>query len=93
MLFDKFVDAFKNNPLDRVFITDIYQVASRESVAITKKVSSQKLVAAIAKDTVEYVAQDAISDQLKLEAKSGDIVLVMGAGNIYSLSKQLTGKK
>jgi UDP-N-acetylmuramate--alanine ligase len=93
LLFDKFVDVFKNNPLDRVFITDIYQVAARESAAITKKVSSQKLTAAVAIDTVEYVAQDMVYERLKQEIKSGDIVLVMGAGNIYNLSKQLTAKK
>jgi UDP-N-acetylmuramate--alanine ligase len=93
LLFDKFVDTFKKSPLDKIFITDIYQVAGRESATITKKVSSRKLVAAIAKDSVEYAAQDAVYERLKQETKSGDIILVMGAGNIYSLSKQLTAKK
>jgi len=92
LLFDDFVSALKKSPADKIFIADIYKVAGRESAEILKKVSSEKLVAAIAEERVEYVPQDKILERLEREVKGGEIVLVMGAGNIYNLSKELTTK-
>jgi UDP-N-acetylmuramate-alanine ligase len=80
---------FKKNPLDEVLITDIYQVAGRESAAIQKKVSSQKLARAVG-GRAEYISSKEIFERLKKEIKGGEIVLVMGAGDIYELSKKLT---
>ncbi|MFA6375823.1 MAG: UDP-N-acetylmuramate--L-alanine ligase [Candidatus Paceibacterota bacterium] len=91
ILFDGFVDVFKKSPVDKIFVTDIYKVAGRESDEIVKKVSSQKLVGAVNLKEVEYVPQGQISERLDLETKGGEIVLVMGAGNIYNLSKELVG--
>jgi UDP-N-acetylmuramate--alanine ligase len=93
LLFDEFVSVFKNHPLAKVFVVDIYQVAGRESAAIQKKVSSQKLVAAIGSGLVQYVPQKDIFKTLKKEIKGGEIILVMGAGDIYDLSKKLIAKK
>lgn len=89
LLFGEFVDVFKKNPLDEVLITDIYQVAGRESAAIQKKVSSQKLARAVG-GRAEYISSKEIFERLKKEIKGGEIVLVMGAGDIYELSKKLT---
>lgn len=93
LLFDRFVDVLRGAPADKIFITDIYQVAGRESAAISKKVSSQKLVGQIRKESVEYAAKNEIFAKLKKEVKGGEIVLVMGAGDIYDLSKKLAPKK
>ncbi|MFZ3073920.1 MAG: UDP-N-acetylmuramate--L-alanine ligase [Minisyncoccales bacterium] len=93
LLFDKFVEVFKKNPLDRIFITDIYQVAGRESAAIQKKVSSQKLVKTVAGGRVEYIPTKDVFGRLKKEIKGGEIVLVMGAGDIYDLSKRLANEQ
>lgn len=67
-------------------------MTGRESVSILKKVSSQKLTNTVASNKVEYVPQKEIFERLKEEIKGGEIVLVMGAGNIYDLSKKLAKK-
>jgi UDP-N-acetylmuramate--alanine ligase len=92
LLFDEFVKALKNSPADLVILADIYQVASRERPSITKRVSSKKLAKAVGKKNVEYVATGQIMERLDKEVSGGEVVLVMGAGNIYDLSKKISGK-
>jgi len=88
-LFDDFVKVFKNAPVNNIIITDIYSVAGRESSAIKKKVNSKKLVKAIAKENVIYLANSKIKKHLADNISGGDVVIVMGAGSIYELSKSL----
>ena len=89
LLFYDFVKAFQGSMLDKIFITDIYQVTGRENQAIAKKVSSQKLVAAIGCAKIEYVPTKEIFAKLKREIKGGEILLVMGAGDIYDFFQPL----
>ena len=42
-LFDDFVKVFRESPVDNIIITDIYEVAGRETKKINAKVSSKKL--------------------------------------------------
>jgi len=93
LLFDNFAAALRDSPADVVIVTDIYQVAGRENDAISKKISSSKLVAAVKKNEVRYVSPKEIVSALGKEVKGGEVVLVMGAGNIYNLSKELTANK
>lgn len=88
LLFDGFVKAFRQAPLDKIFITDIYRVAGRENESIVKKTNGRKLVVAIDKANVEYLPEKRIFAELKREIKGGEVVLVMGAGDIYNLSKR-----
>ena len=89
LLFKDFVAVFKNNPLNKIFITDIYQVSGRESGAITKKINSKKLVAAIKNPNVEYIPNAEIYKELAKTIKGGEVILIMGAGDIYNLAKKL----
>jgi UDP-N-acetylmuramate--alanine ligase len=82
-LFDDFVKTFKQAPIDKLVITDIYDVAGREEKKIREKISGEKLVQAIDKDSVIYVAKAKIIDFLKENLKNGEIVIIMGAGDIY----------
>jgi UDP-N-acetylmuramate--alanine ligase len=84
-LFDDFVKVFKNHPIDKVIITDIYTVSGRESKEIMKKVNAQKLVKAINKENVIYLPKEKIIDYLKKNLKGGEVVIIMGAGDIYNL--------
>jgi len=88
-LFDDFVKTFqqakKNFGISKIVITDIYSVKGRESQAIKKKVSSQKLVKAINKPNVEYIEQKKLKEYTKEHIKDIDVLCVMGAGNIYKL--------
>ncbi|MCU0653469.1 MAG: UDP-N-acetylmuramate--L-alanine ligase [Candidatus Pacebacteria bacterium] len=93
LLFKDFAAALMGAPVDRVIVTDIYKVAGRESAAIAKKVSAQKLAEAAKKDSVEYVPQDKVYESLGRIVKGGEIILVMGAGNIYDLSKKIVSRK
>jgi len=87
-LFDEFVKAFKNVPIDKVIITDIYTVSGREKKEIIEKVNSEKLVKAINKENVIYLPKKKIISFLKKNLKGGEIVVIMGAGDIYELNKK-----
>jgi UDP-N-acetylmuramate--alanine ligase len=85
-LFDNFVKVFKEHPVDKVIITDIYTVSGRESKEIMRRVNAQKLVEAIKKENVIYLPKEKIINYLKKNLKGGEVVIIMGAGDIYNLT-------
>lgn len=84
-LFNDFVKVFKKTPIERVIITDIYDVAGREEGDIKKKVNSEKLVKAIKKKNVIYLPEEKILDYLKENMSQLQVLIIMGAGDIYKL--------
>jgi UDP-N-acetylmuramate--alanine ligase len=88
-LFDDFVRVFKEHPVDKVIITDIYTVSGRESKEIMRRVSAQKLVEAINKESVIYLPKGKIIDYLKKNLRGGEVVIIMGAGDIYNLALKI----
>lgn len=91
-LFKDFVKVFKEAPVDKLILTDIYDVAGRETLKIKKKVSSEKLVKKISKNKVIYLKKEEILDYLKKNLRGGEVVMIMGAGDIYNLSLKLKAK-
>ena len=89
-LFDDFVKVFKQAPVDKLIITDIYDVAGRESAEIKKKIGSEKLIKAIKKPWAIYLPKEKIVEYLKKNLKGGEVVIIMGAGDIYNLTICLT---
>jgi UDP-N-acetylmuramate--alanine ligase len=85
-LFKDFVKVFKEYPVDKVIITDIYTVSGRESKKIMRKVNAQKLVEAINKENVIYLPKEKIINYLKKNLRGGEVVIIMGAGDIYNLA-------
>lgn len=85
-LFNEFVDVFSRAPIDKLIITDIYDVAGREKKEIKKKVNSKKLIGAINKYWADYLVKEEIKNYLKNNLGGGEIVIIMGAGNIYKLT-------
>ncbi|MDD2731781.1 MAG: Mur ligase domain-containing protein [Candidatus Pacebacteria bacterium] len=85
-LFNEFVKIFRLADIDRIIITDIYDVAGRETKAINKKVSSELLVKKIKKDNIIYMEKEKVEDYLKDRIKEIDVLIVMGAGDIYKLA-------
>ncbi|MFH1036614.1 MAG: Mur ligase family protein, partial [Patescibacteria group bacterium] len=69
-LFNEFVKTFRKNKLDKIIITDIYDVAGREDMKIRKKVSSEKLAEKVNKSNVEYVPERKLLAFLKNNAKN-----------------------
>jgi UDP-N-acetylmuramate--alanine ligase len=85
-LFNDFVKVFKEHPVDKVIITDIYTVSGRESKEIMRKVNAQKLVEAINKENVIYLPKGKIINYLRKNLRGGEVVIIMGAGDIYNLT-------
>jgi len=88
-LFNDFVRAFRQAPIDRLIITDIYDVAGRETKKTKQKVDAQKLVKAIKKESVSYSPKYELVSFLKKNVKNGEVLIVMGAGDIYQIDKEL----
>lgn len=81
-LFDDFAESFED--ADEVIIADIYE--ARDSDEDKAAVSAQKLADAIPHDEVQHISGiDKIAHYLLDTLNDGDMVLVMGAGNITNL--------
>jgi UDP-N-acetylmuramate--alanine ligase len=93
-LFKDFVAAIrecaKKSFADKIIIADIYDVAGRESNAIRKKVSSEKLVKAVRMKNVIYLPKEKIIPFVKENISQVEVLMIMGAGDIYSLDSCLT---
>lgn len=90
-LWDDFVTAFDN--ADRISFLPVYDVAGRETAAAKKQVNSLKLAEEITSRGKDVSYLDSFEDAKKIinaEARPGDIILMMGAGDIYNLTKELT---
>ncbi len=85
-LFNDFVKTFQEAPIDNVIITDIYDVAGRETKKISSGVSSKKLVEKIKKENVVYLPMDRLEKYIKENISAGDVLIIMGAGDIYKLA-------
>jgi len=82
-LFDGFVKALSLS--DRVILPDIY--AARETD--TLGVSSEKLANAIGEKATYMKSFEDIADYLAKEAREGDLILTMGAGDVYKIGNLL----
>lgn len=98
-LFKDFVKVLSQLKIEKLILTDIFDVAGREENDIRRKVSSKKLFEAIQKTKrknleVLYIPSSppfqAIEEYLAQHIKGGEIIIIMGAGNIYGLTLQLT---
>jgi len=89
-LFKDFVKAFSKAPIDKLIITDIYDVAGREKGKIKEQISSEKLVEAIDKPWAIYLPKEEIVRYLKKNLKGREVVIIMGAGDIYKLVDSFT---
>jgi UDP-N-acetylmuramate--alanine ligase len=87
-LFEQFSRAFPE--ADEVVITDIYSPAGEKQI---EGITSAKLVELIRQNSnpnVKYIpTKEEVLDYLKEHAKSGDLVLTMGAGDIWKAADGL----
>jgi len=88
-IFKKAIEGGKTKKLaDKIIITDIFDVPGRENQTIKKKVNSKKLVKAINNPRAIYLPKTEIMGYLKKSLKGGEIIIIMGAGDIYKLAEQ-----
>ena len=84
-LFEQFAHAFGS--ADRVILTDIYASLREEK---DPNVSSETLVSAMKKIgvTAEYIPnmKDVVQYSADWKLKEGDVVMIMGAGDIYKIA-------
>jgi len=85
-LFKDFVKVFSKAPIDKLIITDIYDVAGREKGETKEKISTKKLIKAINRPWAIYLPKEEIVRYLKKNlAGSEKVVIIMGAGDIYKI--------
>ena len=88
-LWEYFIKSLREAPADRLFVTDIYDVPGREDRKVRKAVSSKKLVRAVNKKEVIYAERENILPFLKGKLNRDKVVVIMGAGDIYNLAKEM----
>ncbi len=76
--------------MDKIIITDIYDVAGREEKEIRKRVNSEKLTEAIKRKSVIYVKNENVLKYLKDNLPKNVVLIIMGAGDIYQLVNSLS---
>lgn len=88
-LFEQFSRAF--HEADEVIITDIYSPAGEKQI---EGITSAKLVELIRQNSnanVRYIpTKEQVQEFLQITVKSGDLVLTMGAGDIWKAAEGLT---
>ena len=90
---DQFVQAFEENPIDRLLVTDIYSVPGREEEWIVNSISSKELVSKTTKENVEWVSGNLnqIAQKLTKSLQGDELIVIIGAGDIYKLEEVLRG--
>ncbi|GAX90489.1 UDP-N-acetylmuramate--L-alanine ligase [Effusibacillus lacus] len=91
-LFEEFSRAFKE--ADEVILTDIYSPAGEKPI---EGVSAEKLALLISENsgvhTVYRPTKQEVASYLFDHVRDGDLVLTMGAGDIYKVAEQLASAK
>lgn len=85
-LWDDFVEAF--DMVDLLCLVPVYDVAGRETKEAKKKVNSEKLAQEIARRGKEVHHLKDHKEAIKFiqsHAHSGDVIIVMGAGDIHDI--------
>jgi UDP-N-acetylmuramate--alanine ligase len=84
-LFKDFLKVFSKAPVDKLIITDIYDVAGREKEGIKEKISAKKLIEIINKPWAIHLPKEDIVRYLKRNLQGREVVIIMGAGDIYKV--------
>jgi UDP-N-acetylmuramate--alanine ligase len=93
-LFDDFTKALSEARdgfgINKLIITDIYDVAGREDETIKDRVNSQKLVANIGQSWAIYLPKDQLKGYLMENLPKDAVLIIMGAGDVYKLADELS---
>jgi len=88
-LFKDFIKTFRQAinklKINKVIITDIYDVAGREKKGLKNKINSEKLIKEINSPSAIYLPKNKIKKYLKKNAKGQEVIITMGAGDIYKV--------
>jgi UDP-N-acetylmuramate--alanine ligase len=91
LLRDQFAAAFGD--ADRVIISDIYPASEKPIPGISGKTIADAIQLDGKHPCVSYIARkEMIPEQLKDEIQEGDLILTMGAGDIYTVGKEILSR-
>lgn len=82
-LLEEFSTAFVN--ADHVFLTDIYAAREKNTLGV----SSKDLADRVGASATYHPTFSCLADAIRKEAQKGDLVIVMGAGDIYKIFDDL----
>lgn len=88
-LFERFKTAF--DPADLIILLDIYSAREVNTYGVT----SQKLaeeISALGKSATYAPSMDSAVQRLKNTLRDGDVAVIMGAGDVYHVSRRLLEK-
>ena len=85
-LFDQFVEVLREP--DVLVLSEIYAARERNTVNVHSSDLAEKIPGAVCFDTLPEV-----SEYLRSIAKPGDVILTVGAGDIYTVSKSICDPK
>lgn len=92
-LWHDFIELFATQTIDHLFITDIYHAFEAPVPAFTSDNLVREINKKSAASSVSYIAQDqdfdALKHRLKALVQPHDLVLFLGAGNVYHIGKDL----
>lgn len=84
-LFSEFVEALQL--ADKIYLTEIYAAREKNTVGISAEDLAEKIPG-----SVFCSGFDELADKLRDEAKAGDIILTVGAGDIYKVGEMIINK-
>ncbi len=90
-LFDEFAEAFQS--ADKVILTDIYAAREKNIYKISSKELAAEMKRADPGCEVYYISNfDEIANFVANNAQSGDLIITMGAGDIYKVAEMILDK-
>ncbi len=76
---------------DQVILADIYAARETDTLGISSQTLQEKIIA-LGKDALFFPSFDEIEDYLLTHAEAGDVIITMGAGDVYRIGEHLLGK-
>ncbi|MDD5221093.1 MAG: UDP-N-acetylmuramate--L-alanine ligase [Candidatus Pacebacteria bacterium] len=90
-LFNDFIRVLSKLDLDNLVLAPIYEVAGRETKLLKQKVSSKKISEELNKKGEKTISFPTLKNVKKYieDSFKGDVIIFMGAGDIYFLADQM----
>ena len=88
-LFEEFADALKG--FDHVILVDIYAAREKDTGLVHAKDLAAK-IKEFGTDAKYFSSFDAVENYLLLNCKKNDLLITMGAGDVYLIGEELLGK-
>ena len=81
-LFNEFVEQLSRP--DRVYLAEIYAAREKNTIGISSRDLADRIPGAVFCPTFGE-----LEDSLRAEARSGDLIITVGAGNIYTVGENI----